>query len=69
MTDGDENRQYHIEVAPGEVAPTVLLPGDTDRVDKITALWDDHEEVASHREYRTVSGTYDEAPVSVTVVR
>jgi uridine phosphorylase len=63
----DENqRQYHIEVGPDDVAETVLLPGDTGRVDKIIAQWDACEEVANHREYRTVTGTYDETPISVT---
>lgn len=64
----DPNRdvQYHLEVAPGDVADAVLLPGDPDRVDTITALWDDATEVARHREYRTATGTYDGAPISVT---
>ena len=59
-------RQYHIEVAPGEVADTVLLPGDPDRVDEVVDVWEDHEEVARHREYRTATGRYDDTPVSVT---
>lgn len=62
----DEDVQYHIEVGPDDVADTVLLPGDTERVDKIIADWDESEEVANHREYRTVTGTYDETPISVT---
>ncbi|WP_224336006.1 nucleoside phosphorylase [Haloprofundus halobius] len=72
MTDTDASEdpndevQYHIEVAEGDVADAVLLPGNPERVDKITALWDEHEEVASHREYRTATGTYDGAPISVT---
>lgn len=61
-----DDRQYHVEVAPGEVASTVLMPGDTERVDKIVSLWDESEEVANHREYRTVTGTYQGAPISVT---
>ncbi len=67
--DGDEagaDRQYHLELAPGEVAETVLLPGDPDRVDRVTATWDDHEPVADHREYRTATGRYEGTPVSVT---
>ncbi len=59
-------RQYHIEVAPGEVAHTVLLPGDPGRVDDVVAVWDAHEEVARHREYRTATGRYDDAELSVT---
>lgn len=61
-----DDRQYHVEVAPGEVASTVLMPGDTERVDKIVSLWDESEEIANHREYRTVTGTYEGAPISVT---
>ncbi|MFC5135124.1 MULTISPECIES: nucleoside phosphorylase [Haloferacaceae] len=64
--DPNDEVQYHVEVGTGDVADAVLLPGNPERVDKITALWDDHEEVASHREYRTATGTYEGAPVSVT---
>jgi uridine phosphorylase len=64
--DPNDEVQYHVEVAPGDVADTVLLPGNPERVDKVTALWDDHEEVAHHREYRTATGAYDGAPISVT---
>lgn len=59
-------QQYHIAVGPADVAETVLLPGDTERVDKIIAEWDEREEVGNHREYRTVTGTTDETPISVT---
>ncbi|WP_092561885.1 nucleoside phosphorylase [Halorubrum sp. SD626R] len=62
---GDEV-QYHVEVGPDDVADAVLLPGNPQRVDTITGLWDDAEEVASHREYRTATGSYDGTPISVT---
>ncbi len=64
--DPNDEVQYHLEVGPDDVADAVLLPGNPERVDKITALWDDHREVASHREYRTATGTYDGEPISVT---
>jgi uridine phosphorylase len=63
LTDGE---QYHLEVSAGDVADTVLLPGNPERVEKITDVWDDHEVVAEHREYRTATGTYDGVPLSVT---
>ncbi|WP_101297352.1 nucleoside phosphorylase [Halegenticoccus soli] len=70
MTDDSEDPndevQYHIGAREGEVADSVLLPGNPERVDKITALWDDYAEVARHREYRTATGTYDGTPISVT---
>jgi uridine phosphorylase len=62
-TDG---KQYHLEVSEGDIAETVLLPGNPERVEKITSVWDDHTVVAEHREYRTATGTYDGVPLSVT---
>ncbi len=64
--DPNAETQYHLEVGPDDVAEAVLLPGNPERVDKVTALWDDYAEVAHHREYRTATGTYDDAPISVT---
>jgi len=65
--DPNDEVQYHVEVGEDDVADAVLLPGNPERVDnKITALWDGHEEVAHHREYRTATGTYEDAPISVT---
>jgi len=66
MTSDADDRQYHLEVTPGDVADTVLLPGDPDRVAVVTDRWDDAETVAEHREYRTATGTYEGAPLSVT---
>jgi uridine phosphorylase len=64
--DPNEDEQYHLEVSAGDVADSVLLPGNPERVPKITEAWDDSEVVAEHREFRTATGTYDGTPVSVT---
>lgn len=64
--DPREDEQYHLEVRSGDVADSVLLPGDPDRVDTIVDGWDDHEIVADHREYRTATGSYEDTPISVT---
>jgi uridine phosphorylase len=66
MASDATDRQYHLDVAPSDVADTVLLPGDPERVSLITERWDDAETVAEHREYRTATGTYEGAPLSVT---
>jgi uridine phosphorylase len=58
--------QYHLKVAPGDVAPSVLLPGDPGRVPVVASLWDEAREVASNREYVTYTGTYGGVPVSCT---
>ncbi|MFB6172425.1 MAG: nucleoside phosphorylase [Haloarculaceae archaeon] len=64
--DPREDVQYHLGVGDGDVADSVLLPGDPDRVDVVTDCWEESETVASHREYRTATGTCDGTPVSVT---
>jgi len=64
--DPNTDRQYHLEVTDDEVADSVLLPGNPERVSKITDVWETATEVASHREYRTATGRYQETPISVT---
>ncbi|ELZ85133.1 uridine phosphorylase [Haloferax elongans ATCC BAA-1513] len=64
--DPNAEVQYHLEVGPEDLADAVLLPGNPERVDKVTALWEDAEEKAYHREYRTATGIYDGTPISVT---
>lgn len=56
--------QYHIRLKPGDAARYVLLPGDPGRVLRIAKHLDDAKEIAFHREYRTVTGTYRGIPVS-----
>ena len=64
--DPNDDSQYHLEVTSEDVADAVLLPGDPDRVDKITQFWEDADDRARHREYHTVTGTYEGTPISVT---
>ena len=70
MTDDSEDPgdevQYHVELREGDVEGPVLLPGDPDRVDVIADCWDEYDEKARHREYRTLAGTYDGEPLAVT---
>jgi uridine phosphorylase len=63
---GKADTQYHLEVGDDEVADAVLLPGDPERVGKVTDEWDEATVVADHREYRTATGTDDGTPISVT---
>ena len=64
--DPNADVQYHLEVGPDDVAETVLLPGNPERLEKIVAHWDDHEIRAHHREYRTATGSFEGTPISVT---
>ena len=62
----DKSRQYHIQVAPGEVGEYVILPGDPKRCASIAAYFDDPVQIADNREYITITGTLDGKKVSVT---
>jgi uridine phosphorylase len=58
-------RQYHIDLGPGELAEYLLLPGDPDRTPKISRLLDDVELERRHREFASVTGTYRGQRVSI----
>lgn len=62
----DVNRQYHIQVAKGEVGRYVILPGDPKRCVKIAQYFDNPVLIADNREYITYKGTLDGVKVSVT---
>lgn len=62
----DKERQYHIQVAEGEVGKYVILPGDPKRCVKIAQYFDNPVLVADNREYVTYSGYLDGVKVSVT---
>ena len=62
----DPEKQYHIQVAKGEVGRYVLLPGDPKRCAKIAEYFDDPVLVADNREYITITGTVDGVRLSVT---
>ena len=60
------SKQYHIQVAPGEIGRYVLLPGDPFRTDLIATFLDDAKLVAHNREHKTWTGYLDGEKVSVT---
>ncbi len=62
----DPDRQYHIQVAKGEVGKYVILPGDPKRCEKIAKYFENPVLVADSREYVTYTGTLDGEKVSVT---
>ena len=59
-------KQFHIDVAPGEVSTIALLPGDPFRVPLVAEYLDDAREVAHKREHRTMVGTYKGRSITVT---
>ena len=58
-------RQYHIDLGPGELAEYILLPGDPDRTARIATRLDTVELERRNREFATVTGTYKGLRVSI----
>lgn len=62
----EDNRLYHIQVAPGEVGKYVILPGDPGRCEKIAQYFQNPVRIADNREFVTYTGTLEGEKVSVT---
>lgn len=60
------DRQYHIQVARGEVGRYVITPGDPKRCVRIAQYLDNPVLIADNREFITYTGTLDGVKVSVT---
>lgn len=60
-----EGRQYHIGLAPGEVAPNILLCGDPSRAHRVAGYFEERSEPICSREYVTITGTYKGLPMTV----
>lgn len=61
-----EGRQYHIGLAPGEVAPFIMTVGDPARAERIAQRFDGGPSVVRrNREYLTFTGTIAGLPLSV----
>jgi uridine phosphorylase len=63
---GQGARQFHIDVAPGEVSTVALMPGDPFRVPLVAEYLEDVREIAHKREHRTMLGTYRGRAITVT---
>lgn len=62
----ENKKQYHIQVAPGEVGEFVILPGAPKRAEKIAQSFENARLIARHREFVTYTGTLAGKAVSVT---
>ncbi len=62
----EEGMQYHIECKPGDLLGPVMLPGDPERAKRIAETWQEHKEIADHRQYKSYTGEVHGVPVSVT---
>lgn len=60
-----DGKVYHLRLAKGDISPYVLMPSDQATTENISRVWKDTKEIAYNREYRTVTGTYEGADMTV----
>ena len=53
-----QQRVYHLQLAPQDIADTIILVGDRNRVGKISRHFDNIEAEIEYREFITHTGTY-----------
>lgn len=63
---GNSRRVYHLDLRPGDMPETVLVPGDVDRVQRIQASWEGSRRVAHRREFLSYRGSYRGVDLGVT---
>lgn len=61
----DEGKIYHLDLAPSEVATTIITVGDPGRVEMVSKYFDTIDVKAEHREFKTHTGTYKGKRISV----
>lgn len=59
-------KQPHILCDTNDVSSRVLLPGDPARVTRVAEFISAVREITFHQEFRTISGSYNGVPVTVT---
>jgi len=62
----DDGKVYHLRLGKGDVPQYMILPGAPERTTIIAQNWDDVQEVAQYREYKTVTGRYKGVPLGTT---
>ena len=61
----EADRQYHIDLGPGELAEYILLPGDPERTARVAERFDSVEFRKQHREFASATGSHRGLRVSV----
>lgn len=62
----DDGSIFHLHLKPENIADHIILVGDPARVDTISALFNKIEFTTQNREFKTVTGIYNNKRLSVT---
>lgn len=60
-----DGKIYHLDLAPSQLANTIITVGDPGRVETVSKYFDTIEVKAEHREFKTHTGTYKGKRISV----
>lgn len=61
----DDGSIFHLHLKPEDIADTIILVGDPSRVNLIATYFDTIETEVSNREFRTITGYYNNTRLSV----
>ncbi len=61
----DDGSIFHLHLKPENISDHIILVGDPARVDTISAFFDKIEFTTQNREFKTVTGTYNNKKLSV----
>lgn len=60
-----DGKIYHLDLAPSDLATTIITVGDPGRVEMVSKYFDSIEAKAEHREFKTHTGIYKGKRISV----
>jgi len=56
---------FHLHLLPGDISDKIIIVGDPGRVDMIASLLSEVRVRKENREFRTVTGTYDQSEITI----
>lgn len=65
LTLDKNGKIYHLGIAPGDLAETIILVGDQNRVDLVGTFFNSISFKAQNREFCSITGVYNGMPISV----
>ena len=65
LITNNDGSVFHLHLLPGDISDKIIIVGDPDRVDMIASLFSEVRVRKENREFRTVTGTYDQNEVTI----
>ena len=56
---------FHLNLKPGDISDKIVIVGDPGRVDMLSTMLKDIRVKKENREFRTVTGTYDQGEITI----